>query len=416
MYQSDVTKSMVNSVGIEFEATLASGVIGDEALNLWEMDSMFKCPVIGACLTLAEQKKLLKKSTVTWKGKGAFELHEIFVTFADKENKLTRRVSRLLHRKFLHRAEDFLGLPENDYFEAWKRCFERGELDLAVYAAAVRKDLSPRIKRELFGIIHMNMHETAATHAKLRNELVRAYETTRAAEKKHDELSKVNRELKKEIKKLEDARNKEQMALARSARECDKLLIELERLKQAGSVVGNENNSSGYESEPSDRSGEIQYLQVEINSLNKKNTKLNKMLEQARQDNEVIRGHIQALLWQAAEAERCDATCPSYDLCQKRILIVGGMSKMASHYRDMVESKGGRLEYHDGSLKNGARTLESRFKRADLVLCPVDCNSHAACNLVKRLGKKHKKPVRMLLGSSLNAISRALILDTVDPQ
>ena len=43
------------------------------------------------------------------------------------------------------------------------------------------------------------------------------------------------------------------------------------------------------------------------------------------------------------------------------------------------------------------------------MLCPVDCNSHAACSLVKKLGKKHKKPVQMLFGSSLNAISRALL-------
>lgn len=73
-----------------------------------------------------------------------------------------------------------------------------------------------------------------------------------------------------------------------------------------------------------------------------------------------------------------------------------------------MEDKGGLLEYHDGNVKRGTKTLENQLKRADLVLCPVDCNSHGACSMVKRLGKKYKKPVRMLAGSSLNAISQGL--------
>ena len=115
------------------------------------------------------------------------------------------------------------------------------------------------------------------------------------------------------------------------------------------------------------------------------------------------------LLIQASfQPNRCDETCPSYDLCQKRVLMVGGLTKMASLYRQVIEAKNGIFEYHDGYMQNGVKNLERRVRRADMVLCPVNCNSHAACALVKKLGKKHKKPVRLLSGASLNAIGEAI--------
>jgi hypothetical protein len=59
-------------------------------------------------------------------------------------------------------------------------------------------------------------------------------------------------------------------------------------------------------------------------------------------------------------------------------------------------------------MKKGARQLESRLKRADMVLCPVNCNSHNACTVVKSLAKKHKKTVHMLANSSLKTVSKAI--------
>lgn len=104
----------------------------------------------------------------------------------------------------------------------------------------------------------------------------------------------------------------------------------------------------------------------------------------------------------------CDISCPQYFLCEKRILIVGGIIKMKQFYRKIVESGGGEFDYHDGYMQGGNKNLEARIARSDMILCPVNCNSHNACSRVKKLCKKYKKPVRMLSGSSLNSISSAL--------
>jgi hypothetical protein len=74
----------------------------------------------------------------------------------------------------------------------------------------------------------------------------------------------------------------------------------------------------------------------------------------------------------------------------------------------VVEKNGGTFEYHDGYMKSGSRKLQSRLRRADVVLCPVNCNSHAACFLVKKLAKKYKKRLHMLPSASLSTIARAL--------
>ncbi|MBU4572333.1 MAG: DUF2325 domain-containing protein [Desulfomicrobium sp.] len=104
----------------------------------------------------------------------------------------------------------------------------------------------------------------------------------------------------------------------------------------------------------------------------------------------------------------CDPQCPSYDLCKKRVLIVGGIERMEKAYRKLVEDRGGIFEYHAGHMKSGGKGLENSVQRADFVLCPVNCNSHGACLKVKSLGKKFKKPVHMLSNFSLSAVARTM--------
>ena len=100
---------------------------------------------------------------------------------------------------------------------------------------------------------------------------------------------------------------------------------------------------------------------------------------------------------------------PSVDLNQSRILIVGGLPKMASLYRRLIEESGGTFEYHDGQVNRGTKILEQQVRRADMILCPIDHNSHGAAWVVKKLGKKYKKPIRMLANSGLSTISQMVL-------
>ena len=104
---------------------------------------------------------------------------------------------------------------------------------------------------------------------------------------------------------------------------------------------------------------------------------------------------------QTSKAEDCSL----FDLSGKRILIVGGITKIKTFYRRAIEKKGAVFEHHDGWGKHG---LEGLVRRSDMILCPVNCNSHNACLIVKKLCKKYCKRVQMLPNSSLSSISQAL--------
>ncbi len=104
----------------------------------------------------------------------------------------------------------------------------------------------------------------------------------------------------------------------------------------------------------------------------------------------------------------CNEKCPAFEICDKRILIVGGVERMEALYRDFIEGHGGELDYHSGHLRNGINGLKNSLRRADIILCPVNCNSHGACLKVKQLAKKHNKTFYMLPNASLSTLSRLL--------
>ncbi len=105
--------------------------------------------------------------------------------------------------------------------------------------------------------------------------------------------------------------------------------------------------------------------------------------------------------------ENCKSPCPCAN-CPKRVLVVGGIERMESLYRKLIEDKGHTFEYHAGHLRKGGNKLENCLQRADVILCPVNCNSHSACLQVKHLCKKHNKNLQLMRNFSLSAIERTL--------
>ncbi|MCP4579158.1 MAG: hypothetical protein GY846_23025 [Deltaproteobacteria bacterium] len=96
------------------------------ALKFWEIEQFFKCPVVGICLTISEQKQVLKKAGVSPKGKSPFEIHEILVGCSEKENRVSKQVYRLVNRKFREEISPLLELNEKVFKGHWASCFYGG--------------------------------------------------------------------------------------------------------------------------------------------------------------------------------------------------------------------------------------------------------------------------------------------------
>ncbi len=377
-------------------------------LKFWEIDHFFKCPVVGMCLTLSEQKQLLKKSGIPTKKKSPFEIHETLVASSESENRLSKKVDNLLNRKFGKETALLLELENEAFKKHFKDAFEAGDCMGVTWAAAVNPDLSPELKREIFGDIHMTMHWSGEQRIKLKQQLARQCKKTDDLRENLGIANQRRRALQKENEHLRQAHEKLRTTL--TAVEREKASLE-EALASADSrnrytEIERENRMLKEKLNAMLLSGRDQQHLVACRE--EKNLRLSSEIERQQESNRQIKKETQEILEEVVTLNRCDATCPSFDLCKKRILLVGGITRMESLYRELVENSGGVFDYHDGYMKKGVKKLENRLKRADVVVCPVSCNSHAACSMVKNLAKKHNKTVHILANCSLNAISQAL--------
>jgi len=139
----------------------------------------------------------------------------------------------------------------------------------------------------------------------------------------------------------------------------------------------------------------------------KKLSRLNKKSERPKPSHAHLAVNLDECSGSTCADKACTPDCPSFDLCKKRVLLVGGIERMECLYRKFIETRGGVFEYHAGHTRT-VKALERCILRADVVLCPVNCNSHGACLMVKNLGKKHNKPVKMLPNFGLSTVSRVI--------
>jgi uncharacterized coiled-coil protein SlyX len=375
------------------------------ALRFWEVDHFFKCPIIGMCLTLGEQKQLLRKAGMPWKNKSPFDMHEMLVASAESENRLSRKVEHLLSRKFGDTAAGLHPLSERDFMEHWRSAFESGRFASHLWAAASKVNLSAQAQREIFGTVHMAMHSAAEGQASMKRRTADLLEKMAGQTERFEALKRAHRDAQKEIEGLraEQATLKAKLLTAISV--SDALKARIDSRPQTVDL-GSENRQ--LKADMADKVKRIQTLEQQLTLQRNRHESMADDLAGQKRTNERLRSEMQGILGAFKETSCLQADCPASNLCQKRVLIVGGIARMESLYRQFIEEEGGTLEYHTGSVKNGSRQLESSLKRADIVLCPVNCNSHAACSLVKRLGRKHKKPVQMLTNFSLNAVSQAI--------
>ena len=360
------------------------------------------------CLTHADQKHLLKKTGLLKKQDSPYDIHEKLVASLDSENRLSKRLDNLVERKFASQANALRVLDGQSFMDHFKDAMAAGDGDGALWAAGTHPHLSLECRREIFGDIHMTMHWSA-------NERLKCY---RKQTRQADELERLRQQVKRRIGEQRAlAREIKDFRLAQRRLECDIAVLRQENwaLKQDlfKRTDLNQLNALRVENQRlnddcSSFSTKLSTALAKMAALEQKNHHLSMALDEQRDKNRQVCEQTRSIIGEMAALNHCDSNCPAYDLCQKRILIVGGITRMEAIYRDLIEGRGGRFDYHDGYVKKGARDLENRFKRADLVLCPVNCNSHAACSIVKNLGKKHNKPVFMLPNSSLSTVSQVI--------
>ena len=376
-------------------------------LKLWEIVEFLICPVVGQCLTVDEQRQVLKRTKYQVKKLSRHELHEILVSCAHEKNHLSSRVDALLNRKFGGKSDPLLRLDADAFMIRFRADFKAGEYHAALWAGAVHPCLPLESRQEIFGEIHMAMHFNGDERTKLIRKLG-------ALEKKIDDMQTRKREavgqrrvLQKENTILKRTVAGQEAKIAAAEREKEQLTSDLSKVRKETLDSRIQQNLT-LKKHVESLHRELAEIRRRETALKEENTSLAMELAQQREAAHLFRREARDVITKMTKLSACSPACPAFDLCKKRVLIVGGISRMESLYRELIENSNGIFEYHDGHIKNGIKKLESRLKRADVVLCPVNCNSHGACSVVKNLAKKHRKTVHMLSNYSLNTVSGVL--------
>lgn len=384
-------------------------VSGPERKKAWQIDQVFRCPVVGMCLSVKEQRVLCRKVGAGVHQKSDFAVHEMIVATMTGENPLSRKLESLLSRKYEISCHHYLVMPEEEFLRHWHDQLERGGYDGLLWAAAVRP-LTNAALVEIFGTLHMSMHEHAKAYAALKADAA-------ATEARYYRLRVRARDAEKENKILESENERLRQALERKADPAREALLPASSPPVGPVGPGGESRPAGACGH--DLQARVRLLEEQLAAHVQDLADLQELLHEAEKERDRIQDEFSAHLAMDAAMRKacagaecsggdCSPRCPSYSLCEKRVLIVGGIERMEKAYRKFIEERGGIFEYHAGHMKSGGKALENSVQRADLVLCPVNCNSHGACLKVKSLGKKYNKPVHMLSNFSLSTLARTM--------
>jgi hypothetical protein len=374
--------------------------------HVWDIFPNIKCPLVGTCLKVEDQRRIVKKSGYSVKNASPYEIHQIVMMNLNDKNEVSSKVERFINQKFLNQINRFRNATRNQLQEAWEKEFAKGQFEGLLYVIATRTDICDEFFMKVFGDIHMMSHVNMEM-------VVREKQKNETQKKATVKIARLLAAEKEKGKRLHASRKEIQLSLDSA---CSRI-ASLENKQRAEKSDAGESKTFFQEN---------QFLKARLEQTAQKLKNTEKAL--IRLENEKKKTEIELFEYQATNAafadeieglvsqlagmfscRKCETKCPDYTICSRRILIVGGMTKIKHYYKKIVESSGGEFDYHDGYMKGGVKNLEEMVAKSDLILCPVNCNSHNACTKVKQLSRKHNKSIKMLANSSLNTISNALL-------
>ena len=391
--------------------------------KLWEHED-YQCPILGTCLSMMELRKLSRKLGVTVKPNATdYELHAFFVRECRQETPVSSYINKYLDKKFRKDVRLFAKAGEPTALEAlWKHCVKSGDIPGPFWAVMTHPGAGNELLNKAFGEIHMLSHLMGAAN---RADLKRIVKL----EQRLDDMSQA-------LHRVQQARRSQKMEWAVRVKELEDMLEDerLERLKLARRVRESALPRTG------EAQADVAALRAQVEAARDESRRQAALIEELYRENALLRERLEDT---SADLERAEVelvrsmpcaegggcrpggqTCagedcrdghchslsalPCQEISGKNVLYVGGRCNLVRHYREMVERAGCTFHHHDGGVENSPSELYGKLSTADVVICPMDCASHEACQVVKKACKNCMKPFLMLKSSGLSALARSL--------
>lgn len=358
--------------------------------KLWEFGANLHCSIIGTCLTTAELRQVfVKLGRREAPGATEHDLHASAVLLAGRQHDGAKLLHKALDRRHRIAIGQFDKAKDAAAVKAlWRKASDRGDIPGAYWAALTHPACDEALVREIFAEVHMLSHLVGAAN--------------RADIRRLRQLEEENAELAARL-----AHKEEQWRDAAAARD------EAVRALQARVEPPPTPRPA-----PPDGDGTAEELRTRLARCEARRKRVEAELAETRsalRREQDARGAAEqhAAEWQeelrAFEAsfgeDRESEPLPRLDLT---LLYVGGKPARIGHLRALAERAGAVFLYHDGGVEERGGLLPGLVSRADAVLFPVDCVSHAAMLQVKRLCRQAGKKYLPLRNAGLAPFRAAL--------
>ncbi len=368
--------------------------------RIWELSPTLHCSIIGTCLSAAELRRVLAKAGTAVDGTSDHDLHKLAVGAAGQPNGPARLLTKALDREHRLAIRQFArAAAEEEIRVLWRAARERGEIPGAYWALLTHPAAGQRLIAEAFGDVHMLSHLVgAANRADIRR--LAALETAKAelegkVARQQEQLREavVSREAK--IRQLQDllaAQSAKDMAAGSAPEDTATALLLADLNRRVG------------------RQGErLQRLERRCETMRGELVRERALRLAAEQERNALREEQAALETGIAghTADRSGATSASW-VDGMTLLYVGGRPGQLAHVHALPELSGATFLTHDGGAEDSLTLLAGLVGRADVVLFPVDCVSHAAVSTVKQVCRLAGKPYVPLRSSGLGSFLAAL--------
>lgn len=292
---------------------------------------MFLCPVTGFCLSLAEQRSILRKYVSKEKQKSAMRrLHYFMMGNISSKTGIAKYVQKLLDKKYskeISRCWNFDAnkwMMEVDTFLNWEY------FGAFIWISAMYKKLDEKDIERIMEKIHMYSHQMYYELQDAESELTSISEQLALMNEKYRNIRTKQKELAKELSVLK-ARNN-QLTYKNRALENEIELLTKEHQ--------NENDIAEkfiiLEQQLKVKEKNIASLKTKNKQITKKaSSQLSFFLEMKKDFDKILVN----LKEQNEKCKKCDRV----DLCEQRVLIVGGITKMETFYRKLIQELGGRF-------------------------------------------------------------------------
>ncbi len=368
--------------------------------KIWELSSTLHCSVVGTCLSAAEIRQLLiRLKSADAETASDHDLHGQGVLLARQRDIGGKLLNKALDRRHHLAINQFAKARSEAALRAlWRDAVKRGDIPGAYWAVLTHPDCSDELVRVVFGEVHMLSHLVgAANRADIRRlhqlEQENA-ELVAKVERQQARLRDTAMRHEAEMRALSDALARQFAApgsedLAVPAAAPDPAIAALERRLAA---------------EAARRERAERRLEASARALRDSEASH----RAAAQERDALRTelaaaeeNLQALLAEGLEGRPADIGGLS-------VLYIGGRPQQVSRLRALSERAAARFLHHDGGIDERSGLLPGLISRADVAVFPVDCVSHEAALMVKRLCRQSGKPWLPLRTASMTAFLAAL--------